>query len=128
MASVKPHYHLQERALAFGAEPLPLCEPLLRRGPLYRHIGEQLFRAASSIGAHIEEGQIAASRRDMVAKYVIGLREARESLHWLRILQRSQACSPQVAPMAQEANEIVAMLTASVKKLRNPEEGNDAVR
>lgn len=60
----------------------------------------------------------------MAAKYVIGLREARESLHWLRILQRSQACSPQVAPMAQEANEIVAMLTTSVKKLRNPEDGN----
>jgi four helix bundle protein len=122
---MKPHYQLQERALAFGADALPLCEPLLRRGPLYRHIGEQLFRAASSIGAHVEEGQVAASRKDMAAKYAIGLREARESLHWLRILQKSGACTPQVAPMAQEANEIVSMLTTSVKHLRNPEEKDD---
>jgi four helix bundle protein len=61
----------------------------------------------------------------MAAKYAIGLREARESLHWLRILQKSRACTPQVAPMAQEANEIVSMLTTSVKNLRNPEEKDD---
>ena len=125
---MKPHYRLQERALEFGANALPLCEPLLRRGPLYRHLGEQLFRAATSIGAHIEEGQVAASRRDMAAKYVIALREARESLHWLRILLRSRASSPQAAPMAQGADEIVAMLTTSVKNLRNPEERDEDER
>jgi four helix bundle protein len=81
-------------------------------------MADQLFRAASSIGAHLEEGQVAASRRDMAAKYVIALREAKESLHWLRIVVRAGILLDRSRPLAREADEIVAMLTKAVQKLR----------
>ena len=97
---------------------MTLAGPLSRIGPEHRHVADELFRAASSIGAHLEEGQVAASRRDMGAKYAIALREARESLHWLRLLVRGRVMLRQTEPMATEANELVAMLTTSVRNLR----------
>jgi len=114
---------LRERALSFGADALELAPPLARLGPEHRHAADELFRAASSIGAHLEEGQVALSRRDMAAKYVIALREAKESLHWLRLLVRARVLLKRTEPMAAEANELVAMLTTSVKKLRGHDQG-----
>jgi four helix bundle protein len=55
----------------------------------------------------------------MAAKYAIALREARESLHWLRVLVRAEVLLNQTHPMAIEADEFVAMLTSAVKKLRS---------
>jgi four helix bundle protein len=78
----------------------------------------QLFRAGSSIGALLEEGEVANSPRDMGAKHAIALREARESRYWLRMFLAVRAFEKEVQPLAQEAGEFVAMLTASVKKLR----------
>ncbi len=95
-----------------------LVPTLWRLGPEHRHAAMELFRAASSVGANVEEGQAGASRRDMAAKYGIALREARESLFWLRLLVRSRVLLPKTQPMAAEANELVSMLTTSVKKLR----------
>jgi four helix bundle protein len=81
----------------------------------------QLFRAGSSIGAQLEEGEVANSRRDMGAKHAIALREARESRYWLRMFLAVGAFVTELRPLTIEAGEFVAMLTASVKKLRRPE-------
>jgi len=43
-------------------------------------MAQQLFEAASSIGAHLEEGDASGSRADMRWKHVIARREAKESL------------------------------------------------
>lgn len=54
----------------------------------------------------------------MAAKYAIALREARETRYWLRLLRSDPLVGPSVDPLIQEATEWVAMLTATVKKLR----------
>ena len=79
-----------------GASDSLKLQQQTRTSDAIAHIGLQMFRAGSAIGASIEEGQVANSRRDMAAKHAIALREARET----------------------EALEFVAMLTVSVKKLR----------
>jgi len=109
---------LTERASVFASSALLLHPKVAQLGPPYAHVADQLFEAASSIGANLEEGQVALSRRDMAAKYAIALREARECLHWLRILMRARVLLEDTRPMATEANEFVAMLTTAVKKLR----------
>jgi four helix bundle protein len=111
--------NLRERALNCGSDALDLVPALSRFGPEQRKIADELFRAASSIGAHLEESQVAASRRDMGAKQAIALREARESLFWLRLLVKGRILPNRTEPLAAEANELVAMLTTSVKKLRH---------
>ena len=52
-------------------------------------IGKQYLRAASSIGANIEEAQAGESRSDFVHKLGIARKEARESVYWLRVLAES---------------------------------------
>jgi len=84
------------RARVFASAVLDVYNVLAAEGPAPAYMTQQLFRAVSSIGANLEESQVANSRRDMAAKYALALREARE------------------------ANEFVAMLTTSVRKLREP--------
>jgi four helix bundle protein len=81
---------------------------------------QQLFEAGSAIGANLEEGMVANSRRDMAQKYAIALRESREARYWLRLLARDAAFTAELTPLIQESTEFVAMLTTSVRRLRNP--------
>ncbi len=94
---------------------------IARAGPQQAHIAQQLFRAASSVGASLEEGEVALSRKDMAHKHALALREARETAYWLRMLAQSGEPGAALEPLTREASEIVAMLTASVKKLRAAE-------
>jgi len=89
----------------------------------HSHIARQLFDATTAIGALIEEGVVANSRRDMAAKYAIALREAREANYWARLAATDPAWTTAMAPIIQETREFVAMLTVSVRKLRSPIEG-----
>jgi four helix bundle protein len=52
-------------------------------------LGKQYLRAATSVGANVEEAQSAESRPDFVHKYGIAQKEARESLYWLKSLAES---------------------------------------
>lgn len=50
-------------------------------------LARQLLRAGTSIGANVEEAQAGQSRADFINKYSIALKEARESIYWLRLLK-----------------------------------------
>jgi len=110
---------LKERAFQFGSAVLKLYPRITKLGPQFADIGRQLVRAGSSIGAHLQEADVAASRRDMALKQAVGLREAKESRHWLRMLIEAEVPVDELRPLYQESGEIVAMLTASVRKLRD---------
>jgi len=109
---------LIDRAFRFGADALRLAPRLGRHGPEYVHVSKQLYRSATSIGANLEEGQVAMSRRDMGLKHAIALREAREAVYWIRLLIDAGVMAAELEPLRREGSEIVAMLTASVRKLR----------
>ena len=110
---------LRDRAFEFGVAAVRLYAPLAKFGPPYAHIALQLVRAGTSIGAQLEEGSVPYSRRDMASKHLIGLREAKESLYWLRVLTAVNVRLAQLPAMLAESDELVAMLTTSVKKLRD---------
>lgn len=52
-------------------------------------MGKKYLRAATSIGANLEEGLHGESRADFIHKYGLARKEARESLYWLRLLAES---------------------------------------
>jgi four helix bundle protein len=83
-------------------------------------MAEQLFRSGTGIGASLEEAEVANSRRDLAAKQAIALREARETKYWLRLFGTEEAWAAELAPLIQESSEFVAMLTVSVRRLREP--------
>lgn len=102
------------RALAFSVQILALHRRLRPQHERFGGALNQLVRAGTGIGA-----VIANSRRDMAAKYAIALREARETLYWLKLLSTDPMLGDTVAPLITEANEWVAMLTVTVRKLRS---------
>jgi four helix bundle protein len=113
-----PRQDLGARALRFSAEILTLNRRLLPKSERFGGALNQLVRSATGIGANVEEAQVANSRREMAAKYAIALREARETLYWLRLLSTDPLVG-NIEPLIKEANEWVAMLTTTVKKLRS---------
>jgi len=82
-------------------------------------LSHQLIRSGTSIGANFEEGQASHSRKDFALKYNVACKEARETLYWLRLTAECDVIpTDRLQPMMEECNELVAILTAIVKKLR----------
>jgi four helix bundle protein len=78
-------------------------------------LGKQYLRAATSVGANVEEAQSAESRPDFVHKYGIAQKEARESLYWLRLLAESGLVpSPRLRPLMKETEELFAVITGII--------------
>jgi len=79
-------------------------------------ISKQLLRSGTSIGANVEEGIAAESRRDFVHKMALASKEARETVYWLRLLSDSDLVPDlDVSGELGAARELVRMLTAIVK-------------
>ena len=73
------------------------------------------MRAATSIGANIEEAQASESRADFVHKLGIAQKEARECLFWLRLLADSGIMLIfRLKPLTNETDELIAVITAIV--------------
>ena len=111
---------LNARAFKLAVVVFRLFPKLAAAGPAHAYVARQLLRSVTSIGANLEEGTAASSRRDMAQKYSVSLRESREGQFWSRIIATDPRWSDAVAWIIQETTEFVAMLTVSVKKLRRP--------
>ena len=78
-------------------------------------LGKQYLRAATSIGANVEEAQSAESRLDFVHKYGIAQKEARESLYWLKLLAESGTIpSQRLRLLMKETEELFAVITGII--------------
>jgi four helix bundle protein len=105
---------LSERFLNYGVLIIRLCEKL-RRSPTGRRISDQLLDAGTSSGANYEEARAAQSRADFVHKLQIVLKELRESLYWLRLIQRSRILeSPELEEAITETRELASIIGKSV--------------
>ena len=79
-------------------------------------LASQLWRAGTSIGANVEEAQAAQSRADFKSKMSIAAKEARESRYWLRLTRDGKVLpETQVAPLIEDTDEIIRILTSIVK-------------
>ena len=102
---------IKERTFAFALEIVRLCRTLDgKRGPA-RILGQQLLRSGTSTGANVEEAQAGQSQADFISKYNIALKEARETIYWLRLLDASEECSDGACKtLSQEAGEIARII------------------
>jgi len=76
----------------------------------------QLVRAATSIGANIEEANAGQSKRDFAAKMAIASKEARKSHYWLRLLRDSGYLAPDnVQRLLAGCEELIKLTTAIVR-------------
>jgi four helix bundle protein len=108
------------RSFAFACDVVKLYGRLIDVPRFPYTVARQLLRSATAIGANLEEARAPSSRRDLANRHAIALREARETKYWLRLIQATNL-APSVmlnAPL-QEADELVAILTTSVRSLRD---------
>ena len=114
MPSVKGE-NISIRLRQFAAQVVRLCQAF-PKGPAAKHILGQLVRSATGGGANYEEGRGAESRADFIHKVGVANKEMREALYWLRLIQDAElVVSADVEALVREADELVAILTASIK-------------
>jgi four helix bundle protein len=105
---------IRERAFVFGCSVARLALALAPK-PGVRCLVDQLLKAGTAIGANLEEAKAGSSRREFVRYVEIALREARESLYWLRIYSALElAPRDRQSELQGEADQIVRILTAIV--------------
>ena len=116
-----PYQDLRVRAFELSVLMFKIYPRLAAAGLGHAVIARQLFRAIASIGANLEEGAAPGSRREIGLKHVIALREAREANYWARLAATDPVWTEELGHVIDETREFVAMLTASVRKLRRPD-------
>ena len=116
---------LRVRSFHFTVDVIQLSRAHLMSDPIIRRLAYQLLDCSGSLGANLEESGAGQTKPDFIAKQFVALKEARESRFWLRVITAAYpALAPKLAAQLQESNELVAMVTASVKTAKsNPHRG-----
>jgi len=109
---------LKRRTKQFGLRGINVVEAL----PNARSanvIGNQLLRSATSVGANYRSACRGRSKADFISKIGIAIEEADESLYWMELLiEAGIVLEERLSPLMKEANELISILTASVKTAR----------
>ncbi len=110
---------ITDRTFRFAIRIVKLAQHLDKSPGVPRTLSNQLLRSGTSIGANVEEAQGSQSRPDFLTKMSIALKEGRETLYWLRLLQAADLCAEtKLVELIKEANEIVSILVAIVTKTK----------
>ena len=106
---------LEDRLIDFAVRITNVVEalPSSKAG---NHIARQLIRSGTAPAPNYGEAQSAESRQDFIHKMKIALKELRETLVWLKIIERKPLCEPaKMADITNECDELIAIFVASVK-------------
>jgi len=108
----------KQRTKQFALRSIRLVEALprtLASGTL----GRQFLRCATVVGANYRAACRGKSLADVIAKLAIVEEETDEALYWLELISDSGLMpTDRVADLKKEADELTAMVVASIKTLR----------
>lgn len=109
-------YDLIERTAIFGEEIIDFVRSV-RANDVNRVLINQIVRSGTSIGANYMEADCAESKKDFMHKIGICKKEAKETLHWLRMIAKA---SPEnissCRKLWRESHELVLIFGAIIKK------------
>ncbi|MBP5556212.1 MAG: four helix bundle protein [Bacteroidales bacterium] len=109
---------LRDKSYAFAVRMVKFYQ-FLRNEKSEFVLSKQILRSGTSIGANIEEASGTQSCKDFTAKLHIALKEARETHYWIRLLHDTDfISSEQCDDLLKDAEEIIALLTASLKTIK----------
>ena len=104
---------IKEKSFNFALEIIDLYKILQEQKEYI--LSKQLLRSATSIGANVNEALAGESRADFVHKMTISNKEARESLYWLELLDKSSLIELDLSEHINQCQEITKILTSIVK-------------
>ena len=83
-------------------------------------ISKQILRSGTSIGANITESRNAQSTSDFIHKLSIALKEADETVYWLKNLYKGGYLNEnEYESISKDADELVRLLVSSIKTLKD---------
>ena len=112
-------WDIGQRTFAFAVQIVRFCRDLEGRSEIARTLSRQLLRSGTSIGANVEEAQAGQSRADFVSKYSIALKEARETIYWLRLVKEcGEDLKDRCDPLRKEGDEIARIIASIILKAK----------
>ncbi len=78
---------INDRLLNFAVRVIHLSQYLRSKYKEYS-LANQVLRSGTSIGANFEEACGSITKADYIAKMSISLKEARETLYWIRLFRK----------------------------------------
>ena len=115
---------ISERLLDYGVSIIKIYNRI-SDSEVGKHIGKQLLRSGTSIGANYEEACGAESKADFIHKIRIILKETRETLYWLKLIQRSGLLKGDKGEVKGDKDGIKGEFEKNLKK--QTEKSNDEV-
>jgi len=106
-------YDLNERLIDYAVKIIKVIKKL-PNDRVGNHLGNQLLRSGTSPSLNYGEAQSAESKKDFVHKLKIGLKELRESLNTITILERSGYMEEEGA-LKSETNELISIFVKSIQ-------------
>jgi len=85
---------------------------------IYKTLGAQLLRSATSIGANITEAQAGRTKRDFINYYHIALKSSNETKYWLAIFKEKLKQNNNISNLLNESLEISKIIGASLITLK----------
>ena len=114
-----PKYDLVERTATFGEDIIDFVQTL-DRGEINKPLISQLIRSGTSVGANYMEADAGESKKDFEHKLGIARKEAKETMHWLRMIARANPAKQQECrKLWKEAQELVFIFSSIIKKSRD---------
>ncbi len=109
---------LKERTKQFALQVMKLVDSLPSTDS-GRAIANQLVRAGTSVGANYRAAYRGRSKAEFASKLGTVLEESDECCFWMELIMDGQLLpSSQVEPLRQEANELTAILVASMRTVK----------
>ena len=111
----KNKYDLEERTARFGESIIEFLR-VIPKDTINVALVKQLIRSATSIGANYMEADGAESKKDFKHKIGICKKEAKETLHWLRMIARSNPNKvSECRILWKEAHELVLIFSSIIR-------------
>lgn len=111
-------YDLLERTAVFGEQVIEFVRTV-RKDEISRPLISQLIRSSTSIGANYCEADAGESKKDFRHKLAICRKEAKETMHWLRMIARAETNKqPVCRELWKECQELVFIFSAIISKTK----------
>jgi len=108
-----------DKCVAFSVKINNLRKYLRAKQHEYNN-SDQIQRSGTSIGANYSEACDAESKADFVHKMGIALKEANETMYWLKVLYGSELISKaQYEELMRDVDELYKVIAASVKTAKS---------
>lgn len=110
---------IEQKSFEFSKRILDLYKFLIYKKREFI-LSKQVFRSGTSICANVIEGEEGESRPDFRHKMNIALKEASETIYWLKLLRYGEYITEkQFNSIYKDAVEIKSILIAIIKNLKN---------